>query len=147
VYVEFVKEAFRLEEIYKRFPTRQECLRFIEGIRWSHDPVCPHCGSDRITPMSRESRYHCNGCNLSFSVTVKTLFHNTRIPLQKWFAAIALYVEEGQFCPVRQLAEMLEINKDSAWAMIGRIKEASREYSDLLSGVVKSWDNMKTESP
>ena len=35
-------------------------------------------------------RWQCSRCKTSFSVTVNTLFHRTRLPLPKWFLAIIL---------------------------------------------------------
>lgn len=88
--------------------------------------------------MKKEFRYHCNACNVSFSVTVKTLFHNTRIPLQKWFAAIEIFIQNDKFISSRKLAEILDVNKDTAWTMIAKIKKARTEYGDLFARLVES---------
>ena len=133
-----MREFVQIAEIYKSFPTKEDCIRFIEKVRWSNKPVCPHCHSHRISPMKKEFRYHCNSCNISFSVTVKTLFHNTRIPLQKWFAAIEIFRQNEKLISVRKLAEALEVNKDTAWTMITRIKKAGSEYGELFSSLVES---------
>jgi transposase-like protein len=133
-----MKEIPLIADIYIKFPTKSDCIRFIENKRWSNKPICPHCNSHRITPMKKEFRYHCNSCNISFSVTVKTLFHNTRIPLQKWFAAIEIFKHNEKKISVRKLAEVLDINKDTAWTMITRIKRAGTEYGELFSSLVES---------
>jgi transposase-like protein len=133
-----MKEFAHIADIYKKFPAKEDCIRLIEKVRWSNKPVCPHCFSHRISPMKKEFRYHCNSCNISFSVTVKTLFHNTRIPLQKWFAAIEIFKQNGKIISVRKLAETLDVNKDTAWAMISRIKKAGSEYGELFSRLVES---------
>ena len=127
-----MKEFAHIADIYKSFPTKVDCIRLIEKVRWSHKPICPHCNSHRITPMKKEFRYHCNSCNISFSVTVKTLFHNTRIPLQKWFAAIEIFKQNEKVISVRKLAEIIDVNKDTAWTMINRIKKAGSEYGELF---------------
>ncbi|MCK5198575.1 MAG: transposase, partial [Spirochaetales bacterium] len=72
-----MKDLPHIADIYKKFPTKEICIRYIEKIRWSNKPACPHCHSHRVSSMKKEFRYHCNACNVSFSVTVKTLFHNT----------------------------------------------------------------------
>jgi len=74
--------------------------------------------------MKRQFRHHCNACNISFSVTVNTVFHNTRIPMQKWLAAVVLYGENDKKITVRKLAEVLEVNKNTAWTMLNRLKDA-----------------------
>ena len=133
-----MKDLPHITDIYKKFPTKENCIRYIEKIRWSNKPACPHCHSQRISPMKKEFRYHCNACNVSFSVTVKTLFHNTRIPLQKWFAAIEIFIQNDKFISARKLAEILDINKDTAWTMIAKIKKARSEYGDLFTRLVES---------
>jgi transposase-like protein len=133
-----MKELLHISNIYKKFPAKEDCIRFIEKVRWSNKPVCPHCFSHRISSMKREFRYHCNACNISFSVTVKTLFHNTRIPLQKWFAAIEIFMQNEKLITVRKLAEVLDVNKDTAWTMLSRIKNAGNDYGDFLSHLVSS---------
>ena len=133
-----MKDLPHIADVYKSFPTKEDCIRYIEKIRWSNKPVCPHCGSHRISSMKREFRYHCNACNVSFSVTVKTLFHNTRIPLQKWFAAIEIFIQNEKIISVRKLAQALDINKDTAWTMISRIKTAGAEYGDLFTRLIIS---------
>ncbi len=131
-----------MSDVYKLFPTRESCITFIETIRWRNNPVCPHCGSNRVSVMKQESRYHCNSCNISFSVTVKTLFHNTRIPLQKWFLAIDLFSKTSKNLSVRRLAEMIEVNKNTAWTMRNRLKKAFNEYGELLIQLVESGEEL-----
>ena len=133
-----MKEFPAINKFYKIFPKKEDCTRFIEKIRWRNKPVCPYCSSHRITPMKKEFRYHCNTCNISFSVTVKTLFHNTRIPLQKWFAAIEIFIQNEKPISVRKLADALDVNKDTAWTMTTRIKKAGIEYSDFFTKLVES---------
>ena len=133
-----MKDLPRIADIYKNFPTKEKCIRYIEKLRWSNKPACPHCHSHRVSSMKKEFRYHCNACNVSFSVTVKTLFHNTRIPLQKWFAAIEIFIQNDKFISARKLAEILDINKDTAWTMIAKIKKARSEYGDLFTRLVES---------
>ncbi len=36
--------------------------------------------------------FQCQDCNKSFSVTVGTIFHNTKLDLRKWFWIISLMI-------------------------------------------------------
>lgn len=80
--------------------------------------------------MPREQRYHCNNCRSSYSVTAKTIFHKTKVDLQKWFLAIPLILNEN--ISARQLAKTLSITKDTACFMVTRIRIASKEQPELL---------------
>ena len=72
-------------EIYKKFPTHEDCLAYLEKVRWNNVPTCPYCNSTNSTSFKKENRHHCNNCNTSYSVTVGTIFHKTKLDLQKWF--------------------------------------------------------------
>jgi transposase-like protein len=115
-------------------PTENECLAFLESIRWSNQPICPYCDSERTSTMPRECRHRCNNCNTAFNVTVGTVFHRTHLPLRKWFAAISLILDTREPISARNLAWRLGINKNTAWQLNRRIGLALLEPSqrDIL---------------
>lgn len=120
-------------QIYKQFPTEEDCISHIETVRWNGKPICPYCASDRVS--ANQHRHHCNNCNTSFSVTVNTIFHHTHLPLQKWFLAISLILNAKKGLSARQLARDLEVNKNTAWFMGMRIRNAMFEQGELLRGI------------
>jgi transposase-like protein len=123
--------------IYKKFPTEADCIAHLERVRWKGVPACPYCHSTRTTAIAKESRHHCNGCNTTFSVTVGTIFHHTHLDLQKWFLAISLVLNAKKGIAARQLARDLEVNKNTAWYMGMRIRNAMFEQGELLKGIVE----------
>lgn len=123
--------------IFRQFPTQESCIKHLEKARWGDKPVCPYCGSDNTNPLTKELRHHCNGCRKSFSVTIGTIFHDTRLPMQKWFLAISLILNAKKGISARQLARDLEVNKDTAWSMGMRIREAMKDDGEMLSGIVE----------
>jgi transposase-like protein len=125
--------------IYELFPTEADCIAHLERVRWKGTPVCPYCGSDRVTAAPAEQRHHCNNCKTSFSVTVGTIFHHTHLPLQKWFLAVSLVLNAKKGLSARQLAHDLEVNKNTGWRMGMQIREAMAERAqrELLTGVVE----------
>jgi len=126
-------------EVYRKFPTENDCIAYLEQVRWHGTPICPYCKSDRVTPLPSEQRHHCNNCNTTFSVTVGTIFHHTHAPLQKWFLAISLILNAKKGIAARQLGRDLEVNKNTAWFMAMRIRNAmmESEQRDLLQGLVE----------
>jgi len=123
--------------IYKHFPSQNDCIEYLEQVRWNHNPQCPCCKSHNQTPMPNEHRYHCNNCNTSYSVTVGTIFHKTKLDLQKWFLAITLILNAKKGVSARQLSRDLEVNKNTAWYMGMRIRHAMIEEKELLNGFVE----------
>lgn len=126
-------------EVYGRFPTEKDCINHLEDVRWHGTPKCTYCGSDKVTPVPQEMRYHCNNCNTAFSVTVGTIFHHTHLPLQKWFLAISLVLNAKKGISARQMARDLQVNKDTAWRMGMKIRQAMTQQAqrELLTGVVE----------
>jgi transposase-like protein len=129
-----------LVEIFELFPTEAKCLTFLEQARWKDAPRCPYCASTNVTPMPKEHRHHCNNCNTSFSVTVGTIFHNTKLPLQKWFLAVCLILNAKKGLSARQLSRDLKVNKDTAWRISMKIREAmyEPEQRQMLTGIVEA---------
>jgi len=125
-------------QIYKKFPTQSDCIKHLELVRWNNEPVCPYCKSKKQTPLPKEHRYHCNNCNTSYSVLVGTIFHKTRLDLQKWFLAITLVLNAKKGISARQLARDIEVTKDTAWYMIMRIRAAFVEQGELMEGIVEA---------
>jgi len=124
-------------QIYKKFPTNSDCIAHLERVRWQGKPVCPYCKSDRVSAAKKEFRHHCNSCNTTFSVTVHTIFHHTHVDLQKWFLAISLVLNAKKGMSARQMARDLEVNKNTAWFMGMRIRNAMFEQGELLKGIVE----------
>lgn len=123
--------------IYKKFPLETDCVAHIERVRWHGKPICPYCTSTRVTRVPNEQRHHCNACNTSFSATVNTIFHHTHLPLQKWFLAISLILNAQKGMSGRQLARDLEVNRNTAWYMGMRIRNAMFEQPELMRGIIE----------
>jgi transposase-like protein len=120
------------------FTTEDDCVRYLEQVRWQGKPTCPYCNVQKATPM-KDGRYHCNRCGVAFSVTVRTIFHATRLPLHKWFVAIRLIITSGGKISVRQLAKDANINRNTACQLLNKVYAAmaSTEERQLLLSIVE----------
>jgi transposase-like protein len=114
------------------FKTHEECLAYLEQVRWNGQPKCPYCGSIRASAYKNEHRYHCNDCFTSYSVTVGTLFHKTHIDLHIWFRAIQIVLIDSREVSIRKLAGKLKISKKTASYMRSRINRAIQDESELM---------------
>ena len=128
-----------ITEIFELYPTQADCILHLEDVRWQGNARCPYCQSTNVTPAPKEQRHHCNNCNTTFSVTVGTIFHHTHLPCQKWFLAVSLVLNAKKGLSSRQLSRDLHVNKDTAWRMGMKIREAMREQGqrELLTGLVE----------
>lgn len=65
------------------------------------------------------------------------MFHDSRLPLQKWFTAIALILNAKKGISSRQLARDLDVHVETAWSMAHRIRKAMLDNGELLKGIVE----------
>lgn len=127
--------------------SHEDCLKYLEDIRWQGKPKCPYCESFRATKLKNENRYHCNHCFTSYSVTVGTLFHNSRVKLHKWFTAIFFIIDSEEQVTVRGLAKLIEVNKNTASGMISRIRDAQTAQSELFTRIIEDRDKFWVNPP
>ena len=128
-------------EIARRFPTQESCIEHLERIKWNGKPVCPYCSSKDVVRKKENhliGRWNCHNCLSSFKVTSGTIFQGTKIPLQKWFAAIAILLNAKKSVSSCQLARDLALTQQSAWYLAMRIRRAMKDDGALLRGIVEA---------
>ena len=128
--------------------TPEQCREILIQNRWPDGPICPKCGAPdayRITRRSQSknvlsSLFKCRDCRRQFSATVGTIFEDSKIPLNKWFAAIYLMCASKKGVSAHQIHRMLKISYEAAWFMCHRVREAmkSDDGDNTLSGVVEA---------
>ena len=124
-----------------QFIDADEARMYLERLRWPNGPVCPHCGSNK-EPMRlngktcRPGLLKCSEykCRKQFTVTVGTVFERSRVPLNKWLAAVHLMCASKKGISAHQLHRMLGVTYKTAWFMSHRIREAMREEGGLMGG-------------
>ncbi|AYD48268.1 IS1595 family transposase [Arachidicoccus soli] len=83
--------------------------------------------------MYRTNRgYKCANkeCYKKFSVTVGTIFENSKVALRTWFAAMYLVSTSKKGVSSLQLAEQLGITQKTAWFVLHRIREMLKDNND-----------------
>ncbi len=126
-----------LTELYDFFKTEEICKAYYEQARWGGNVACPHCGSLKIYRTNRGFKCGEKLCAKKFSITVGTIFENTKIGLRTWFAAMYLISTSKKGISSLQLAEQLGITQKTAWFVNHRIREMLKDNdAKKLSGVV-----------
>lgn len=103
----------------------------LESLLWPNGPICPHCGNadpERIHKLQGKSTrpgvYKCRECEKPFTVTVRTVFERSKIPLNTWVYATDLMTASKKGISAHQLHRMLGVTYKTAWFMAHRIREA-----------------------
>jgi transposase-like protein len=138
-----------LIDVTQQFKTDDDCLLYLESMRWPDGIRCPICGANRISKIVRKSGgdnkrtriYQClePTCKQQFSATAGTIFNDSHLPLTKWFLALALIVDAKKSISAKQLQEHLGIGSyRTAWYMAHRIRKAMENKGSAdLSGIVE----------
>ncbi len=141
--------ALNLSKLAKYFSDEDAARELLEEMRWGKDgAVCPHCGGAdpyKLTPKAtskkpgRKGLYKCKACRKQFTVTVKTVFEDSRIPLSKWLLAIHLLSSSKKGMSAHQLHRNLGISYKAAWFMAHRLRYAmsSGPLAELMTGTVE----------
>lgn len=123
----------------EKFPDEKTCRKFLAKMRWNGSPVCPYenCNHDKVYQYKDLKKYKCAKCRRIFSVKVGTIFEDSKIPLQKWFMAFYLVTAHKKGISSLQLGRDLNITQKTAWFMLHRIRETTRQKApEMLKGVV-----------
>jgi hypothetical protein len=141
-----------LIDIHESFATEDRCWEYLEKMRWPDGVRCATCGGkdiSRITSKSKKQKqrklYQCLEvtCKQQFTVTSGTIFHDTHLPLTKWFLAVALITDAKKGISANQLQRHLRIGSyRTAWYLAHRIRKAMTETQEeravLLKGTVEA---------
>ncbi len=128
-----------LPKLVERFGTEEKCRAYLEELRWPEGVKCPRCESESVSRITTRNQLDCNDCRYRFSVTTGTLFHDSHLPLTKWFMATYLVTESKKGISAKQLQRMLRVAYRTAWYLSHRIRDAMGDDDQpLLRGIVEA---------
>jgi len=132
------RQDMNLVKLVDRFGSEDRCRAYLEVLRWPDGVRCPDCGSKSISRIKTRNQYDCNGCRSRFSVKSGTVFHDSHLPLWKWFLATYLITESRKGISANQLKRTLGVPYKTAWYLCHRIRSAMVEDFEPLSGIVEA---------
>jgi transposase-like protein len=131
-------EKMDLMKLMTDCDTQEECRTILEELRWPEGVVCPHCKSSKVSRIVKRNQYDCDSCRYQFSVTSGTAFHDSHLPLPKWFAAVYMMCESKKGISALQLKRTLHTGYQTAWYLCHRIRKAMAEIPlEPLTGIVE----------
>jgi transposase-like protein len=132
------------------FMDANKAREYFEKLRWPDGPICPHCGlvGEAYKLQGKTTRaglYKCKGCREKFTVTMRTIFEDSHIALNKWFFAIHLMCASKKGMSAHQFHRMTEtfygakVSYRTAWFMFHRLRFAMTQHPmiDKLRGIIE----------
>jgi transposase-like protein len=142
------------------FPNEDACKKLLAECRWPDGPVCPRCGHTNVITL-KAKRFHwvCKSGKVTtdpdgnkvicaknggyrFSVITKTIFQDTKIPLDIWFRVAYLMLTSKKGISALQIHRII-FGEDSgsdyrtSWFMCHRLRCAMRGGIEKLEGEVE----------
>lgn len=109
-------------EFEEMFKTEQDCINYLESLRWPNGFECPQCGSIRFWKKNK-GRYECSDCHKETTVTTSTMFHKTTKPLTIWFRAIWWMVAQKNGVSAKGLQKVLGLGSyQTAWTWLHKFR-------------------------
>ena len=127
--------------VQEELGTEEQCLAFLEAIRWPEGVRCLECNHDQVSKFVAKGRfrvnrkgeevrspdrhlYQCLKCGYQFTAVVGTIFNDSHLPLAKWMQATAIMCNAKKGVSARQLWRDLGVSYKTAWYLAHRIREA-----------------------
>jgi len=126
------------EEVLEWFSTEEDCVNYLEWIRWPDGFVCPGCGGSKAWRTGR-GLWHCQGCGRQSSATAGTVFEGSRKPLRFWFHVMWLMMAQKTGMSAKNLCDTYGFGSyQTAWGWLRKLRSVMvRSGRERLSGRVE----------
>lgn len=131
------KSTISTFELFQMFPNAESARVYFEAKRWPSGAVCPACNEAKRIGTRKGGYYRCNACLTDFTIRTGTIFERSKVPLHKWLYAMYLLVTARKGISSVQLAKQIGVTQQTAWFMLGRLREACGNDPTKLAGIVE----------
>ena len=131
-------KSMNMMTLLEQFHSEERCREVLAVLRWPNGVTCPRCSETKHSYDSERFVYDCYSCGYQFSVLAGTIFHDTKLPLRKWFIAVALMVQVKKGMSANQMKRTIGVSYKTAWYLCHRIRAAMAEATpEPLTGTVE----------
>jgi transposase-like protein len=118
-----------LTEFLQNYGTSEQCEAAVEQSRWPKGFVCPDCGAMEhcVVWHDRVKTFQCNACREQTTLTSGTIFHSTKLPLQKWFQAMYFLTQTKNNVSALELKRLLGVCYRTAWRLKHKLLQVMTE--------------------
>jgi transposase-like protein len=128
-----IKQPRALMGAIRYFSDPDRCLAFAVKLRWPDGVTCPTCSSKEVSFLTSRRIWKCsvNHERRQFSVKVGTIFGDSPIGLDKWFATMWMIANCKNGVSSYEIHRAIQVTQKSAWFMVHRIRLAMQSNSIL----------------
>lgn len=141
-------QSVNLVDLIDQFGSEDKCRAYLEALRWPDGVRCIRCGSAKISRIAKRAQFDCDACRYQFSVRAGTIFHDSHLPLWKWFLAVYVIGESKKGISANQLKRMLGVSYKTAWYLCHRIRAAMFDTDpEPLTGIIEADETYTGNAP
>lgn len=115
-----------ITEFMTRFPSDKACEEFLFQNLMKDGKRCSHCGHSDVTKLNRLDRKHiyykCKGCRKMFTALTNTVFHGSKLGLQKWFLCIYYMTISSKGISSVQLSKQVGVTQKTSWLVLTKLR-------------------------
>jgi ribosomal protein L37AE/L43A len=138
------QKGMSLNRFIDQYGTEEKCHQALEKARWGQGYTCSKCGAKEHTVFYRKGNkiWQCQHHKHQTTVRSGTLFHASRLPLQKWFMAMYFMTQSKTNVSALALMRLIGVSYPTAWLTKHKLMQTmlERESSRQLSGRVVADD-------
>lgn len=133
------QKGLSLSSFLKIYGTNEQCFEAIFKLRWPDGFECSKCNGQNYCRLKRNNLFQCNSCRTQISVTSGTIFHSTKLSLEKWFLAMYLMTQGKNGISQLELGRQVGVSINTAAMLYHKIAQTmlERDASKPLSGNIE----------
>jgi len=127
-----------LIEAIRYYTDKDVCRNLLASLRWPDGVTCPHCQGKEVAFVQSVQRWNCKNCRKQFSVKVGTIFEESPIGLDKWFAALWMLTNAKNGISSCEIARAIGVTQKTAWFILHRLRLALKNGTvEKFAGTVE----------
>ncbi len=128
-----ILDSFVSYDEFKTLFTESKCYDFLRDIKWKEGFICAKCSNTKYGKGNNIYTLKCTKCHHQESVKANTFFQGLRFPIEKGFYLVYYFSKKGKDASYEDLAEKLELNKNTVWKFYKKYQVALEENPKISS--------------
>ena len=131
-------KSLSIFDFQERFPDKDSCYTYLEGLKWGNGFKCLKCGYTKSCKAHRPFERQCNSCHTTVSVTSGTLFQGLKFSILKAFYIVYYVSTSKKGIASTELSRKLELRQKTAWFFKQKVMNAMKSSNNfMLEGSVE----------
>lgn len=124
------QSGISLQEFIAKYGSEEQCYQALSKWRWPNGFKCPECEHDRYCTLKSRKLMQCNRCRSQISITARTIFDSTKLPLTTWFLSIYLVTQSKISISALSLMRNVGVSYNTALLIKHKIQQVMKEQDD-----------------